>query len=183
MFGPVLRGEKCVLRPPTKEDLPSYLEWFADTDVQRYLPGVGPLSEAQEEEWFKRVAEDQNGVAWAIEVDGKVVGTTGIHGIDWRHGHGESGITIGDKAVWRKGIASEAMALRTRYAFEELNLHKIRTRAFMENEGSKRALLKTGYRQSGVQREEFFRDGRYQDVWMGEILREDWEKAQAERGR
>ena len=27
-------------------------------------------------------------------------------------------------------------------------------------------------------RQEFFRDGRWRDVWMGEVLREDWERAQ-----
>jgi RimJ/RimL family protein N-acetyltransferase len=178
-----LRGEKCILRPPKREELSIYQAWFADPDVTRFLPGFGPYSDSQEEEWFKKTAEDPTVVAWAIEVDGRVVGMTGIHGIDFRHGHGESGLTIGDKTMWRKGIASEAMTLRTRFAFRELNLHKIRTRAFMENEGSRRALQKTGYRESGVQREEFYRDGRWHDVWMGEVLRDDWEREQAEQDR
>ena len=73
------------------------------------------------------------------------------------------------------------MTLRTAFCFRELNLHKIRTRAFMENEASKRALQKAGYRESGIQREEFYREGRWHDCWMGEVLREDWEKAQAKR--
>lgn len=181
MLGPVIRGEKCTLRPVRKEELRTIQKWFEDTDVLRYTPGVGPLSDAQEDEWFKRVAEDPNSVEWVIEVDGKAVGITGISGISWRHGNGETGIVIGDKSMWRKGIASEAMALRTAFCFRELNLHKIRTRAFMENEGSKRALQKAGYRQSGSQREEFFRDGRYHDIWCGEVLREEWEKSHPPR--
>ncbi len=180
MFGPLLRGEKCSLRPPRKEDLTTYQRWFEDTETLRFLPGLGPLSDSQEEEWFKRTGEEPNGVTWAIEVDGRVVGTTGIHGIDHRHGHGETGLVIGDKSMWRKGIASEAMALRTTFCFRELNLHKIRTRAFMENKASIRALEKAGYRQSGVLRQEFYRDGRWHDVWCGEVLREDWERAQGD---
>lgn len=183
MFGPTLRGEKCVLRPPRKEELSTYQSWFTDPDVLRFMPGIGSFSDSQEEEWFKRTADDPTVVAWAIEVDGRVVGTCGIHGLDFRHGHGESGLVIGDKSMWRRGIASEAMALRTRFAFRELNLHKIRSRAFMGNEGSKRALQKAGYRQSGVQREEYYRGGTWHDLWMGEVLREDWEREQAERGR
>lgn len=178
MLGPVIRGEKVVLRPPRKEDLPTIQKWFEDPEVSRFFPRGEPFSESQEEEWFKRISEDPNSITWVIEVDGRLVGNTGIHGIDWRHGHGETGIAIGDKTMWRKGIASEAMALRTAFCFRELRLHKITTRAFMENEGSKRALQKAGYRQSGIQREEFFRDGRWHDVWMGEVLCEDWEKAQ-----
>jgi RimJ/RimL family protein N-acetyltransferase len=147
-------------------------------EVIYFTPNVGPLSDAKEEEWFNRVGEDPNSVEWVIEVDGKPVGFTGIAGISWRHGNGETGLVIGDKAMWRKGIASEAMALRTAYCFRELNLHKLRTRAFMENEPSKRALQKAGYRQAGILRQEFFRDGRWRDVWMGEVLRDDWERAQ-----
>src|SRR4051794_6203728 len=144
----------------------------------RFMPGIGPLSDSGEEEWFKRSGDDPNAITWAIEADGRVVGITGIHAIDHRHGSGESGITIGDKTMWRKGVASEAMALRTRFAFRELNLHKIRSRTFIDNEGSRRALEKAGYRQAGVLREEFYRDGRWHDVWMGEVLRDDWERAQ-----
>ena len=181
MFGPILRGTKCTLRPPRKEELSTYQRWWEDPEVIYFTPRMGPLSDWQEEEWVKRVGEDPNGVEWVIEVDGKPVGFTGISGINWRHGNGETGLLIGDKSLWRKGIASEAMALRTAFCFRELNLHKIRTRAFMENEPSKRALQKAGYRETGVQRQEFFRDGRWRDCWMGEVLREDWERAQAEQ--
>ena len=178
MFGPVLRGEKCTLRPPRKDELSIYQRWFEDVDVLRFTPGIGPLSDAKEEEWFDRVGEDPNAVQWVIEVDGKPVGFTGIGGINWRHSNGETGIAIGDKSLWGKGIASEAMKLRTAFCFRELNLHKIRTRAFMENEASKRALQKAGYRETGIQREEMYREGRFRDIWMGEVLRDDWERVQ-----
>jgi RimJ/RimL family protein N-acetyltransferase len=181
VFGPVLRGTKCTLRPPRKDELSTYQRWFEDVDVLHFTPNVGPLSDAKEEEWFNRMGEDPNAVQWVIEVDGKPVGFTGINGINWRHSNGETGIVIGDKSLWRKGIASEAIALRTAFCFRELNLHKIRTRVFMENEASKRALQKAGYRESGVQREEMFRDGRFRDIWCGEVLREDWERAQVEQ--
>ena len=181
MLGPVIRGEKCILRPPRKEDLSIIQRWFEDPEVIRFTPGIGPMSDSQEEEWFKRVGEDANAVQWVIEVDGKVVGVTGIGGINWRHGNGETGIVIGEKSLWRKGVASEAMALRTAFCFRELNLHKIKTRAFMENEASKRALQKAGYRESGIQREEMYKDGGWHDIWMGEVMREDWEKAQKTR--
>jgi RimJ/RimL family protein N-acetyltransferase len=179
VFGPILRGEKCVLRPPRVDEAATYISWFADPEVIRYTLQVGPMSEAQEQDWIKRSAEDRDAVSWTIEVDGRPVGFTGIHGINWRYGNGETGIVIGDKSMWHKGIATEAMALRTRFLFCELNLHKIRTRAFMENEASRRALMKTGYREIGIQREEVFRDGRWHDIWVGEILRSEWENAQS----
>ena len=37
MFGPVLRGALVTLSPPTPDDLPNYVRWFADVDVTRDL--------------------------------------------------------------------------------------------------------------------------------------------------
>ena len=179
MFGPALRGEKCVLRPPRTEEAAQYVKWFEDPDVFRYTLQIGPLSIWQEQDFIKRMAEEQNAVSWVIEVDGRPVGWTGVGGINWRNGNGESGIVIGDKSLWGKGIASEAITLRTKFCFRELRLHKIRTRAYMENEASRRALMKAGYRECGIQHEEAFRDGRWHDIWCGEVLREDWERSQS----
>jgi RimJ/RimL family protein N-acetyltransferase len=181
VHGPTLRGEKCTLRAPRKEELTTYRRWFEDPDVVRFTPSIGPLSESGEEDWYKRIGEDANAVQWVIEVDGKPVGFTGIGGINWRHRNGETALAIGDKSLWHKGIASEAMMLRTAFCFRELNLHKIRTRAFMENEASKRALQNAGYRETGIQREEFYREGRWHDCWMAEVVREDWERSQTKR--
>jgi RimJ/RimL family protein N-acetyltransferase len=176
MFGPTLRGDKCTLRPPRSEEAQTYIDWFADPEVFRYTLQVGPLSLWQEEDFIKRMAEEKNAISWVIEVDGRPVGWTGVGGINWRNGNGESGIVIGDKTVWRRGVATEAIALRTAFCFRELNLHKIRTRVYMENEASKRALRKSGYRESGIQREEAFREGRWRDIWCAEVLRADWER-------
>jgi hypothetical protein len=68
------------------------------------------------------------------------------------------------------------MTLRTEYAFRHLNLHKLKSGAIMDNEPSKRALQRAGYRQVGVEREESWRDGRWRDHWLCEVLRDDWER-------
>jgi RimJ/RimL family protein N-acetyltransferase len=69
------------------------------------------------------------------------------------------------------------MRLRTRFAFEELNLHKLSTEVFAENVASRRALEKAGYRGIGLRREERWAEGAWHDMWLGEILRAEWEKA------
>ncbi len=181
MFGPVLQGSKVTLRPPDASDAARFLEWFADTEVTRYLGTAFPLSLQAEEETIKRLGESKTDVWWVIEAEGKCIGASGIHRIDWINSNATTGTVIGDKTCWRKGYASEAMALRTEYAFRQLNLHKLKSFAFMENEGSKRALQKAGYRQIGVHREEQWRDGRWHDQWVSEVLRAEWEKQQQGR--
>ena len=76
--------------------------------------------------------------------------------------------------MWRKGYGSEAAVLRTRYAFEMLGLEKLKTEVFAENIASRRVLEKAGYQTVGLQRREVFRHGRWHDLWLGEVLRDDW---------
>jgi RimJ/RimL family protein N-acetyltransferase len=178
MFGPVLRGERVTLRPADDDDPPRFLPWVADMEVTRYLGRRTGAALYQEVDFFKRVGEAKDTVLWIVEFEGDAVGATGIHDIDWPSAHATTGILIGAKDKWGRGIASEAMRLRTRYAFRELNLHKLMTEVFVGNAASRRALEKIGYRTVGIRRDHFFARGRFQDVWLGEILREDWEKSQ-----
>ncbi|MEO8632351.1 MAG: GNAT family protein, partial [Chloroflexota bacterium] len=132
-----------------------------------------------EVEMLKKLGESEDDVWWVIEAGGEAIGATGIHGIDWLNAHGTTGIVIGAKEQWGKGYATEAMRLRTRYAFRDLNLHKLMTEVFVGNVASRRALEKNGYRSIGTSRDHFFTLGRWQDIWLGEVLREDWERAQS----
>ena len=180
MFGPVLRGESVTLRPADDSDPPRFVPWFADMEVTRYLGRRSAAALYQEIDFFKRAGESKNDVLWVIEAGGATVGATGIHQIDWPNAHATTGIVIGDKSAWRKGVASEAMRLRTRYAFRELNLQKLMTEVFVTNAASRRALEKNGYRTVGIHRHHFFSGGAWHDVWLGEVLRDEWERAQTD---
>jgi len=178
MFGPVLRGEKVTLRPARENDAEHFVLWFADMEVTRFLARRMAISLQQEQEFLKKIGESKDDVWWVIDVDGAAIGATGIHGINWLDAHGTTGIVIGEKASWGKGYATEAMRLRTRYAFRELNLHKLMTEVDVENEASRKALERNGYRTVGIRREQTFREGIWHDRWEGEVLRADWERTQ-----
>ncbi len=175
MFGPVLTGERLRLAPPTPEMLPDFIRWLADPEVTRYLGVTFPPTLASEQEWFERMSKSGDDIIWAILLGDAVIGVTGIHHINWRQRRAITGNLIGEKSEWNKGYGSEAVRLRTRYAFDELNLEKIQTAAFMENVGSRRVLEKAGYQQIGVARRHEWRHGKWHDMWLAELLREDWD--------
>jgi len=179
MFGPLLVGMKVTLRPGRESDAECFVRWFADVDVIRHLGRRMAVALYQEHEFLKKIGESKNDVWWMIEAGSRPVGATGIHGINWLDANGMTGIMIGEKDEWGKGNATEAMALRTRYAFRELNLHKLMTEVEIENVASRRALERNGYRTVGVRREQSFSGGKWHDRWLGEVLRDDWERAQA----
>ncbi len=174
MLGPLIVGEQIALAPLGAEHLEPFCRWFADQEVIRYLLVQFPPSLKQEQEWYDAMVRDERRINWGIFVDGTLVGTTSLEGIDWRNRHASSGTVIGDKAYWRRGIGSEAMRLRTDYAFRQLGFEKLKSSAFAENAASRASLARAGYREIGIQRREYFREGRWHDVVLLEILREEW---------
>ncbi len=178
MLGPVLTGPRIRLQPPRPDDFPTYLRWFADRVVTRYLVQRHPPSLRQEEAWYERMAESRDDVVWAIVLSssGVPIGATGLHRIDWRNRHAFNGILLGEREEWGKGYATEAIRLQTAYAFQELNLEKVLTEVYAPNAASRRTMERAGFQACGVRRRNVFLDGEWHDEWLGEILRDEWVK-------
>jgi RimJ/RimL family protein N-acetyltransferase len=174
MFGPVIPGSLITLRPPRIEEAEVMISWFADPDITRFLLLRFPPSLTGEKEWLETMGKSAEHVIWAIERDGRIVGNTGLHDIDWVNQRAVTGTVIGDKSAWNQGIATEVMALRTRYAFTQLPLRKLQSTFIDGNQYSWGAQQKAGYRQVGRHREHHFRDGSWRDEVLTEVLRSDW---------
>jgi [ribosomal protein S5]-alanine N-acetyltransferase len=175
MYGPVIAGSCFRLRPPRQDDAAAMIGWFEDLEVTARLARRFPPSLDEEQEWLRQTATDANSVYWVIEYEGRLIGGTSIGGIDWANGHGTTGTVIGDKTVWGKGIGSEVMRLRADFAFRELPLRKLQSGYLDGNEASRRAQAAAGYREVGRWSKHHFREGRWLDHILTELMREDWE--------
>ena len=174
MYGPVLRGRLALMRPPRLEEAAAMAAWFEDLEVtttvlRRFPPGL-----EGEQEWLRNAANDPDSINWAVEYENRLVGVTGIHQIDWKHGFGTTGTLLGDKSVWRQGIAREVMQLRARYLFSETTLRRLRSGYLDGNVASARAQAAAGYREVGRWHEAYFGGGRWVDMVLTELRREDW---------
>jgi ribosomal-protein-alanine N-acetyltransferase len=177
MYGPVLQGKVIRLRPPRPEDAPLMISWFEDLEVTRFMALRFPPSIESEKEWLDRMGKSPNDVVWVVEYEGRTVGVTAIHQIDWLNGSGTTGTTIGDKSVWGKGLGRDLMQLRTRYGFSQLPLRKLKSAYFDGNQASARAQAAAGYQEVGRYRSDRFIDGKWVDQIITEVLRDDWEKS------
>lgn len=175
MLGPILRGKHISLEPLRSDDIDLYLSWFADPDLTRYLLKRFVPSRECEQEWLRGAATNRSSVQWNIVLDGRTIGVTAIHDIDWRNRHATSGTFIGDRATWGKGYGSDAVRLRTAYAFDELGLERLETQSMAENLGMHRALERSGYHRFAVRRHYSFCGGSWHDSYLFELLREEWE--------
>ncbi len=48
----MLKGQKVVLRPVKRSDIPNFLKWFNDPEVIQYLTMYLPMTEMAEEKWI-----------------------------------------------------------------------------------------------------------------------------------
>ena len=177
MLGPVLEGKRICLEPLIRDHLATVAKWRGDLEATRYLLILQfPPSPRQHEDWLEKVAASQHDVIWGIldRSDDAFVGLCGLEKISWRHRHAVGWTFLGDKQRWRRGLGSEAARLRTSFAFTQLGFEKVMTEIYTGNEASIRMVQRLGFREAGVLRRHRFVDGLWQDLWLGEMLREDW---------
>jgi RimJ/RimL family protein N-acetyltransferase len=173
----MLIGERVRLRSVEREDIPTFVRWFNDPEVRQYLLMYEPMSKAKEERWFEDQL-DRKDYLFAIEAQiGEQwihIGNTGLHQIDWKNRMAVFGIVLGEKAYWGQGFGTEATRTILRFAFEELNLHRVELEVFEFNPRAIRSYEKVGFRHEGTRRQALFRYGRYQDVHLMAILQEEF---------
>ena len=107
---------------------------------------------------------------------GELIGVMGLHQINAKDGTAVTGSFIGEKQYWSKGYGTEAKKLVLGYAFNTLNLRKIRSMVYYFNGRSKRCLEKCGYHQEGVLERQNYRNGKYVDEILMAIFKEDFLK-------
>ncbi len=176
----VIYGERIRLRAVERDDVKKFHEWINDPDVTFGLALILPMSLRDEETWFDNLANrPQEERPLAIELrDGegwRLIGNSGIFGIDHVAHSGEIGIMIGDKSAWNQGLGAEAMGLLLRHGFETLNLNRIFLRVYADNPRAIRSYEKAGFIHEGALREAVFKHGKYEDVHFMSVLRREWE--------
>jgi len=172
MFGPRIAGDQGTdLRTPTREDYVLFGKWQLEPGATRFWgPRWTSQTPAEEEERMKKDGDSRTAYLWSIAYRDETVGFTGIFDIDWVRRDGESGILIGRADLFGRGIASEAIRLRTDFAWRELRMHRVHNWIALPNQGSWRANQKSGYTQVGTYPHSLYRSGAWVDEWLGEAF-------------
>ncbi|TNE85324.1 MAG: N-acetyltransferase [Deltaproteobacteria bacterium] len=176
-----LVGERLYFRPVEEADLPQLHAWINDPDTRVRLGQVRPMDLKAEQSWWE--AQDRSRTPRSVQFavclneDDALLGTTGLHIINWLHRWAESGTLLGPAEARGRGYGTEAKRMLLAYAFDTLNLHKVMSRVYEDNEPSLRHLLRCGFREEGRLRQQLFRDGRYHDELVLGCLADEWRAA------
>ncbi|MCC8189284.1 MAG: GNAT family N-acetyltransferase [Planctomycetes bacterium] len=147
-------------------------------NVSKWLHDIFPypyrIADAQH--WIAQANRESRRCNFAIEVDGELAGGIGVRPLaDVHSGTGELGYWLGEP-YWGQGIASQAVALLCRHAFDELVLIRLQALVFSGNTASQRVLEKNGFRREGVLRRHVRKNGVITDAVLFARLRceEGW---------
>jgi RimJ/RimL family protein N-acetyltransferase len=183
----MIYSEEIRLRSVEREDIPTFVRWFNDPEVRRYLAVFEPMSKVKEERWFEARLSLENDFLFGIEVpvgDGwQLIGNVGLHRVDWVNSNCIFGIVIGEREFWGRGYGTQATRAALRFAFQTLNLHRVDLEAFAFNPRAIRAYEKAGFRLEGTRREALYQDGVYHDQHVMAILRSEFDQIEAQPNR
>lgn len=180
-FGPIMQlkiGElEIELAPLKKEDMEAFVSPGMQQDVVTRFIGVwsAPVLE-DEHEWFEKIRKEKNSLIWGIfDVSNQkriAIGTTGISDISFCPGlaQAESGMQIFNQEYWGKGIASHIHKARAWYMFVHFGLYRIKSGVLRGNFASLKALEKSGYRRTFVERNFAFANGKLRHLDSLECL-------------
>ena len=172
----MLRGKKCVLRPLSSGDARKLSDMIGDMEIMQYLQMVFPINDIAESKWIEKLYKGypQNHIVFGIVVDGELVGTVGLHNINWTSRHATFGIAIWKREYIGKGIGTEATKLILDYAFDFLNMHRIKLEVYEYNTRAIGVYKKLGFVEEGRLRKQRYLRGQYYDVIVMGILKEEW---------
>lgn len=174
----LLRGEKVRLTAIENQDISTIARWGEDSEFMRHYD-TSPAFPKTEDQVSRLVSDEQaspNGYLFGIRPlqEEKIVGLLELSDIQWPHRTSYIGIGIGDGAYRGRGLGEDAMHLGLRFAFQELNLHRVWLTVISYNARAIALYERLGFVREGVYREHLERDGSRHDMLVYGLLRREW---------
>lgn len=163
------------IREWTPNDAPDLVAAINNPQIQNNLrDGIPfPYTEADAIEFISNTlnAPANTQFAWAIQEDGKAIGSIGIFRKENIHRlTAEIGYYIAEP-YWGKGIATRAIMEACSYVFTHFDIVRIFAEPFADNIGSCKALEKAGFTLEGVLKNNAIKNGVIKDMKMYALTR------------
>ena len=151
----------------------------------RFLFEYPPASQADVEAWINKVAllDDQTYVAVIDKATNRALGRQGWMRIYPEHASIEIGGVYWGPAMARSRLATEALYLFARHAFDDLGYRRFEWKCNNRNEPSKAAALRFGFQHEGLFRQDRIVKGENRDTAWYSIIDGEWPALRTEYER
>lgn len=164
-------------RKLSEDHLAQVLTWRTSPSVTTYMFTDIEGGMKQQAEWFAHISADEKSKYWVIYANEDPVGLVSLNDIDFNHRRASWAYYIGEERLQMLGAMIGPCVYH--YGFDELQLHKMYGEVMGENEKVRRIHEKHGCQEVGVFRDHIYKYGRFHDVYIYEMLAEDWTKHRA----
>ena len=167
-------GERVRLVPTDRAaHFENALRWFNDPGVTARLALNLGVTRAMESDFFDRMERAAPAsFHWAIlDETGRHIGFISLENVELLQRNASGGLILGERDAWGRGYATDAVRVRTRFAFDELGLHRIEGHTICP--AMCRVYEKCGYVREGVARQKLWRGGRWHDAALYALLDSD----------
>ena len=171
---PPLANKRVALRQWAEADVPAMMAAYADAEIIRFSwPHSRPYTEADAfgflsvQEPMRRSGEELH-FALVDPIDARaVLGSASLYAIDLEQGTAATGYWVLPGAR-RRGIATAALRLLARWAFDQLAIARLELTCGPDNEASQRVAARCGFVREGLLRSHTpFKGGRRDTVLHG----------------
>ena len=173
-----IRGDRVGLGPLRRDLLETlHLRWGNDLAAGMMQGAVGFATSASSRRYYDHRTAGRNVEEFLVYrlSTNQPIGTTNLHDIDIRERSAEIAYNIMEPELRNRGYGTEATLLTLDYAFTALGLHRVSTRIFEFNEVSIELAKRVGFTQIGRARQAHWAGGRYWDVLLFDLLRDEFE--------
>ncbi|MEA5013812.1 MAG: GNAT family protein [Candidatus Limiplasma sp.] len=174
---PTLLTPRLLLRPVRMSDAQDIFEYSRDPEVARHVLWEAHQSIHQTRGYIRFLLKQYRGGqpgSFVIELpqERKVIGTIGFMWIQQENRSAEVGYSL-SRAYWNQGLMTEALRAILGFGFDKLHLNRIEAQHESDNPASGRVMAHVGMRYEGRLRQRIYNKGRYVDVELYAILRDD----------
>jgi len=149
--------------------------WRALPDVAASMYSDHAITPDEHARWFAQLPSRTDYRYWIVTLDGKPVGLVNLAHLDRANGRTDWGFYLAEASSRGHGIGGFVEYQVLRVAFDELQLNKVYGEVLAFNETALAFHEKHGYRREGCQRQHVRKDGRYHDVVLIGMLRDEWQ--------
>jgi len=179
-------GEHVMLREYRQQDFEHIRKWVNDRSSTEFLSAIFwfPQTEADTTDFLNRALRAAPNAAYFVIADvndESYIGQMDIFEINWKIRKGKLGTVIGNAQARGKGYGTEALMLLQDYAFGVLGLERLELEVYADNTRAVRCYEKAGFIREGTCRHAAMVNGKYADVHIMAVIKEDWEKKNAEK--
>ncbi len=165
-----------------EEHLEMVLKWRTQPDVTKYMATDIEYDMKKQKQWFQIISNDKSSKYWIITYKTIFIGLIALVDISLTHHHTIWSYYIGEKK-YRTTLGGIVPLYLFNHIFNDLKLKKIFANCMVENKGLIKIFQLHGFREVGVYKQHYYKNGCYHDVLMMELLAEAWKEKNDEFGR